>query len=224
MAGTGKHKPDGRKRRAFLVEDHPVTLEGFARLINLQPDLAVCGEASTAGEALKKIPLAKPDIAIVDISLAGGNGLDLVKDLSAQHPGCPVLVLSMHDEGIYAGRAIRAGARGYIMKNEPIERVLDGIRGVLRGEIRVSERMRTELLEQLRGMKSDASGVALLSDRELEVFRMIGTGLGTREISRHLRIGISTVESYRAHIKDKLGLKNAAALVTQAARWVQGHD
>lgn len=215
---------DARKKRVLLVEDHPVTREGFARLLNIQPDLTVCGEASTAAEALKLFAAAKPDIAVVDISLAGGSGLDLVKDLTLQHEGLPVLVLSMHDEKIYAGRAIRAGARGYIMKSEPIERVLRSIRDVLRGEICVSDAMRTELLSQLQGRKREVSGVASLSDRELEVFRMVGAGSTTRDIARRLHITVSTVEKYRAAIKVKLGLKNAPELVAQAARWVESND
>ncbi len=224
MATALKAKPHLGKKRVFLVEDHPVTREGFARLIDFQTDLMVCGKATSAAEAMKEIPREKPDIAIVDISLAGGNGIELVKDLAVLDPALPVLVLSMHDEKIYAGRAIRAGARGYIMKNEPIELVLRSIREVLRGQICVSEAMRTLMLEKLHGRKSDTVGVDTLSDRELEVFRLIGEGRGTREIAKHLCISVSTAEKHRAHIKEKLGLQNAPELVSSAARWVQSED
>lgn len=223
MKSPGTNGFSGKKKRLFLVEDHPITREGFAQLINFQPDLMVCGQAGTAGDALREIPKAKPDLVIVDISLAGGNGLDLIKDLATSLPGMPSMVLSTHDERLYAERALRAGARGYMMKQEPTEIVLRSIRNVLRGEICVSEAMRSQLLGRLHGGAA-VSGVERLSDRELTVFQMLGEGHGTREISHHLRVSVSTVETYRAHIKEKLGLSNAMDLVSQAVRWVQSHD
>lgn len=210
-----------RKHRLFLVEDHPVTRDGFTQLLNFQPDLLVCGEAATAAEARRRIPEAKPDLVIVDISLAEGNGLDLIKDLAATLPDLPTLVLSTHDEKLYAERSLRAGARGYVMKLRPTEQVLAAIRTVLRGEVCVSEDMRSRLLGSLRGGRAATAGVQQLSDRELEVFRMLGDGHGTREIAESLKVSVSTVETYRAHIKDKLGLQNAMDLVSAAVRWVQ---
>ncbi len=212
-----------KKHRIFLVEDHPVTREGFAQLINFQDDLIVCGQAGGAIEALKGIEKAKPDLAIVDISLADGNGIDLIKDLSVQHPDLPTLVLSTHDEKVYAERALRAGARGYLMKQEPTSIVLRSIHAVLKGEIAVSNAMRSKLLAVFHGGRDTAAGVEALSDRELEVFRLVGEGHGTTEIAAHLHVSVSTVESYRAHIKLKLGLANAMDLVSTAVRWVQEH-
>lgn len=216
-------KKNGKKRRLFLVEDHPVTREGFAQLINFQDDLVVCGQAGGAIEALKGIEKTKPDLAIVDISLADGNGIDLIKDLSARHPDLPTLVLSTHDEKVYAERALRAGARGYVMKQEPTAVVLRSIHAVLKGEIAVSDAMRSKLLGVFHGGRDTAAGVESLSDRELEVFRLVGEGRGTSEIASHLHVSISTIESYRAHIKLKLGLANAMDLVSTAVRWVQEH-
>ncbi len=225
MKAPIQNSTNSRKRRVFLVEDHPVTREGFAQLINFQADLAVCGQASSAQEALKEIPRTKADLAIVDISLEGGNGLDLIKDLAAQQAGLPVLVLSMHDEKLYAERAIRAGARGYIMKEEPTAKVLNCIRTILNGHICVSDTIHTQLIGQMSGKKNgQVSGVERLSDRELEVFELLGHGRGTREIAKHLRVSISTVETYRSNIKSKLGLTTAMDLVRAAVRWTEAHD
>lgn len=210
------------RRRVFLVEDHPITREGFARLLDFQPDLKVCGQAGTAAEALREIPRAKPDVAIIDLTLAGGSGLDLLKDLAVRHKALPTLVLSTHDEKLYAERALRAGARGYVMKQAPTAIVLQAVRTVLAGDIFVSDEMRSRLLGRFhRGGLPETSAVALLSDRELEVFRAIGEGHGTREIAAQLHVSVSTVETYRAHIKGKLGLANAMDLVGAAVRWVQ---
>lgn len=214
-------RTNGEKHRVFLVEDHPVTRDGLAGIINFQSDLVVCGQSATAVAALKEIPKAKADLVIVDITLADGSGLDLIKDLAAMHPGLPTLVLSTHDEKVYAERSLRAGAHGYVMKQEPTERVLKCMRGILRGEICVSEAMRSRLLGRLHGHRDATAGVDQLSDRELEVFRMLGEGHGTAEIAQRLHISVSTVETYRAHIKDKLGLANGMDLVTTAVRWVQ---
>jgi len=221
MITAQAHKTTARRHRLFLVEDHPVTRDGFTQLINFQADLMVCGQAATAADALKQIPRAKPDLVVVDISLAEGNGLDLINDLAATWPGLRTLVLSTHDEKHYAERALRAGARGYVMKLRPTEQVLSCIRNVLRGAICVSEEMRTRLLGCLHGDRDTAAGVQQLSDREFEVFRMIGEGHGTREIAGNIKVSISTVETYRAHIKEKLHLNNAMDLIRTAVRWVQ---
>ncbi len=210
------------KRRLFLVEDHPVTREGFAQLINYQPDLEVCGQAGTAAKAKTGIDVLSPELAIVDISLAESNGLELIKHLKSRHPGLPVLVLSTHDEGLYARRALRAGARGYVMKQAPTSEVMNAIRRVLDGELYLSDAMRIRLVrEQFAGPKrTRATGVEALSDRELEIFELIGHGHTTRRIASKLHLSVSTVETHRAHIKEKLNLTNAMELVRRAVEWV----
>lgn len=217
-----RNKTPTRKSRVFIVEDHPVTRDGLCQILNFQSDLVVCGQAATTAEALKEIGRTKPDVVIVDITLANGNGLDLIKDLAATHPNLRTLVLSTHDEKIYAERALRAGARGYVMKQTPTAGVLKCIREVLTGQICVSDEMRSRMLALLNGRQTGpTAGVALLSDRELEVFRLLGHGHGTADIARQLCVSVSTVETYRAHIKEKLGLANAMDLVSTAVRWVQ---
>ena len=212
----------GAKRRLFLVEDHPVTREGFAQLINYQPDLEVCGQAGTAAKAIPAIEGMRPDLAIVDISLAESNGLELIKQLKSRAPALPVLVLSTHDEALYAQRALRAGARGYVMKQAPTSEVMHAIRLVLTGELYLSDSMRTRLVrEHLHGPKRAAGGeIEGLSDRELEIFELIGHGHSTRRIAGKLHLSVSTVETHRAHIKEKLALPNAMALVRRAVEWV----
>jgi DNA-binding NarL/FixJ family response regulator len=210
------------KRAIFIVDDHPIVRQGLALLINRESDLAVCGDAEEAGSALKRIEELKPDLIVVDISLNGPDGLDLLKDLRARDANLPVLILSMLDESLYAERALRAGARGYIMKQEATERVLVAIRRILDGEIYVSERMGNRMLHQFVGVGQveQRSPIANLTDRELEVFRLIGEGRGTRQIAEELHISVKTVESYQAHIKEKLTLKNARELVQRAIQWV----
>jgi DNA-binding NarL/FixJ family response regulator len=215
------------KRRVFLVEDHPVMREGLALLINYQSDLEVCGQADSVPTALEKIPGAKADVLVVDISLGdGGSGLDLLKDLARLHPNLPALVLSSHDEQLYAERALRAGARGYVMKQAATERVLEGIRTLLRGELYASEAIRGRLMQRaIRGDSAadSASDIDRLSDRELEVFRLIGQGRGTKRIAAKLRLSVSTIETYRAHLKTKLNLADGTELVRRAVEWVQQH-
>ena len=223
MKDRNSSRKNGGKHRVFLVEDHPVMRAGFAQLVNFQDDLAVCGQAGSTAAAIREIPDAKPDLVIVDISLPDGGGIDLIKDLAARDPGLPCIVFSTHDEKIYAERALRAGARGYIMKQEPVEHVLKSIRAALRGEICVSDAMRSKLLGKIHGARNTASGVEQLSDRELDVFRLLGGGHGTAEIATRLHVSVSTVETYRANIKQKLGLKNAMDLVAAAVRWVEKH-
>jgi DNA-binding NarL/FixJ family response regulator len=206
------------KRKVFVVDDHPIVREGLTLLINRETDLAVCGVAEETHSALRTIEILKPDILIVDLSLNGPDGLDLLKIIRAKDPGLPVLILSMHDESIYAERALRAGANGYIMKQEATERVLVALRRILNREIYVSDRIANKMLQQYMG----ASGATRrspwddLSDRELEVLRLIGEGQSTRQIAENLHISVKTVESYQGHLKEKLGLKNSRELFQYA--------
>lgn len=211
-----------RKIRVLIVDDHPIVRQGIAQLINQEADLSACCEAGNAQEALDIIERDMPDILLVDISLGGISGIELVKILKSRHPKIPALVISMHDESLYAERALRAGARGYIMKQEATEKMLAAIRQVTRGDIYLSERMQAKILQRVLG--SDDSGLSpidLLSDRELEVFRLIGHGFATRHIARELNRSVKTVETHRAHLKDKLGLKNAAELTRYAVQWIE---
>lgn len=212
------------KRNVFIVDDHPIVRQGLALLINREADLAVCGDAEEAGSALRRIEALRPDLVVVDISLNGPDGLDLLKIIRARDATLPVLILSMMDELLYAERALRAGASGYIMKQEATEQVLVAIRRILGGEIYVSDRMANKILHQFVGGVPvvERSPVAGLTDRELEVFRLIGEGHGTRQIAEDLHISVKTVESYQAHIKEKLSLKNARELVQRAIQWTVG--
>jgi DNA-binding NarL/FixJ family response regulator len=207
-----------RKKAVFLVDDHPLLRQGLTLLINREEDLVVCGEAEEAQGAMKAIAATNPDILIVDISLKGPDGLDLLKNLRTSHPYLPVLILSMHDEAIYAERALRAHANGYIMKQEATEKVLTAVRRILSGDIYLSERMANKLLlRYMNGSAQDVSSrLSTLSDRELEVFRLIGEGCSTREIAERLHLSIKTVETYQAHIKDKLSLRSGRELVQHA--------
>ncbi len=209
------------KRTVFIVDDHPIVRQGLALLINRETDLAVCGDAEEASAALRLIEELKPDLVIVDISLNGPDGLDLLKNIRARHATLPVLILSMLDELLYAERALRAGANGYIMKQEATEKVLIAIRRILAGEIYVSGRVSNKMLHWFVGdaASGDRSPIAGLTDRELEVFRLIGGGHGTRQIAQELHISVKTVETYQAHIKDKLSLKNSRELVQRAIQW-----
>jgi DNA-binding NarL/FixJ family response regulator len=209
------------KRMVFIVDDHPIVRQGLALLINREPDLGVCGDAEEACSALSRIQELKPALVIVDISLNGPDGLDLLKSIRARDPNLPVLMLSMLDESLYAERALRAGASGYIMKQEATERVLVAIRRILNGEIYVSEQVSNRMLHRFVGgnQAEPHSPIAELTDRELEVFRLIGEGHGTRQIAEELHISVKTVESYQAHIKMKLSLKNARELVQRAIQW-----
>jgi DNA-binding NarL/FixJ family response regulator len=190
-------------------------------MLNREADFVVCGEAEDATGSMLVMASARPDVLIVDISLNGPDGLDLLKNIRTTHPALPVLILSMHDESIYAERALRAGANGYIMKQEATEKVLVAIRRILNGEIYVSERIASKMLKHYitgaSGLKN--SSISDLSDRELEVFRLIGEGHGTRQIAEELHLSIKTVESYQAHIKDKLSLRSARELMQHAIQW-----
>ena len=219
-------KPNGTaflpgKKRVFVVDDHPIVRQGLALLINQEADLSVCGEAEDMHTALQAAPASRPDVMIVDISLNGPDGLELLKHVRLKCPALPVLILSMHDEQIYAERALRAGANGYIMKQEATERVLVALRRILSGETYVSDRIARSMLQHyLRGTNVAAySPISELTDRELEVFRLIGEGHGTRQIAEELHLSVKTVESYQAHIKEKLSLRSARELVQHAIQW-----
>jgi DNA-binding NarL/FixJ family response regulator len=216
----------GLKRKVFIVDDHPIVREGLAQMINREPDLAVCGDAQEMREALQAIDIQKPHILIVDISLNGPDGLDLLKNIRSKDPSLPVLVLSMHDESIYAERALRAGANGYIMKQEATERVLVALRRILNREIYVSDRIADQMLRRFvaggRFGVDQCSPLDALTDRELEVLHLIGEGHGTRQIAEELHLSVKTVESYQSHLKDKLALKNSRELMQyaiQSALW-----
>jgi DNA-binding NarL/FixJ family response regulator len=214
------------RTRIFVVDDHPIVRQGLTQLIDREPDLTVCGEAEDARAALERIAALRPDVVIVDVSLEGPDGLDLLKTIRAQDPHLPVLILSMHDESLYAERALRAGANGYIMKQEATDRVLTALRQILRGEIYVSERMAKKMVQHFvgRAVGVKRHTVEDLTDRELEVFRLIGKGRGTRQIAEELHLSVKTVESYYAHIKEKLTLKNARELVQRAVQWVDSYS
>ncbi len=210
------------KRRVFIVEDHPVTRQGLAILIDREEDLWVCGQAASAPQALAEIAAGQPEVVVMDIALPGRDGIECLKDIAVRHPQLPALVFSTMDEIIYAKRALQAGARGYVHKSEPVEHILQAIRCVLDGEVYLSPAMQSQLLRNgldFGGPKS-ALGVDLLSNRELEIFRMIGEGSGTRQIAQNLNLSISTVETHRTHIKDKLGVARAPDLVRQAVIWL----
>jgi DNA-binding NarL/FixJ family response regulator len=223
MAATNIYGQPGYtgKKSVFVVDDHPLLRQGLALLINQQQDLEVCGEAEEAQAAMRAIGQRHPDILIVDISLNGPDGLDLLKTIRAAYPELPVLILSMHDEAIYAERALRARANGYIMKQEATEKVLVAVRRILKGEVYLSDRMANKMLQQYIGGTPVAiqSRIAALSDRELEVFCLIGEGRGTREIAEDLYLSIKTVETYQAHIKEKLSLHSGRELIQHAIQW-----
>ena len=210
------------KTRILIVDDHPIVKQGLAALINHESDLVVCGQAEDSHEAIKAVRELNPNMAIIDITLKETSGLELIKDIHAQYPNLPVLALSMHDENLYAERSLRAGAMGYIMKQEATENVIEAIRRILRGEIYVSERMAGKMVRKLVTGQTETSSsqVDSLSDRELEVFSFIGRGHGTRQISERLHLSVKTIETYRAHIKDKLNLADAAELLQYAIQWV----
>ena len=220
-----KNQPFIRKGKikVLLVDDHPILRKGLAQMINQESDLMVCGEAEEAGKAFEAVGTLQPDVAVVDISLKTGNGIELVKNIKARYPDLAVLVLSMHDESLYAERALRAGSLGYIMKEEATEQVLVAIRRVMNGEIFLSEKMKSRMLQQITSgsrNKVVSSPIENLTDRELEVFRLIGEGRSTRQIAAELHLSVRTVEAYREYIKSKLNLRNATELVQHAFHWV----
>ena len=217
-------QPEAPKAAVVLVEDHPMFRERLAELINKEPDLEVCGEADNIRDGFDLITQRGARVAIIDISLQGANGLELLKNLKAAGVTIPVLILSMHDESLYAERALRAGARGYITKNEASAKVMTALRQVLAGEIYVGTKAVTKILGNLSHDGQGGTGVERLTDRELEVFEQIGRGRTTREISIQLGVGAATVETHRSRIKEKLQLENGAQLQREALRWVQATE
>jgi DNA-binding NarL/FixJ family response regulator len=220
MAMPEQHEATPKRARVLIVDDHPIVRQGLAQMLGQEADLTVCGEAEEAQRALEAVATLRPDLVLVDISLKGSNGLDLIKSLRAYDSSLPILVVSMHDELLYAERVLRAGAQGYIMKQEATNTMMGAIRRVLQGEIYVSEKMTTTILRKVsRFPDPSGSPIERLSDRELEVFQLIGQGHGTRQIAQMLHLSVKTVESHRARILDKLQLQNAAELMRHAMRW-----
>jgi DNA-binding NarL/FixJ family response regulator len=217
---------DDNKTKILIVDDHPIVRQGLTELINQEDDLVVCEQAEDAAEAMGIIKKLKPDMAIVDISLKETSGMELIKDIKVKYPNLAVLALSMHDESLYAERALRAGAKGYVMKAEATEKVVTAIRKILSGQIYVSDRMAAKMVRKLVGGSPDVgvSAIERLSDRELEVFRLIGQGYGTRQIAERLHLSIKTIETYREHIKEKLNLADASELLQYAIQWTHSQD
>jgi DNA-binding NarL/FixJ family response regulator len=220
---TKSAKTSGAKARSrvFILDDHPMTRYGLAQLINDQPDLVVSGEADNASDALTAVDSTRPDLVLADITMPGKSGLDFIKDLHLQRPAIKVLVMSMHDESIYAERVLRSGARGYIMKNQGGVQLLYAIREVLAGRVYVSESISAAILESLTKTPSDEGKfrASSLTDREFEVFQLLGEGLSSRQIAEKLNLSIKTIGTHRAHIKEKLGARSGADLTRQAVRW-----
>lgn len=217
-----RHTPKRVLKRVLIVDDHPFLRMGLSEALAREPGLCVCGALATAEEALTSIEKLRPDVVLADLNLPGKSGLELVKDLAVLHPGLPVLVLSMHDEEIYAERCLRAGARGYVMKSEGSEKLAGAIHTVLAGDIHVSAKTSARIVSAITGKKNGGyqSPVTLLTDREFEVFQWIGRGKSTEDIAKLLHIGAKTVETHRMHIKTKLGMATSAELTAYAARWV----
>lgn len=205
--------------RVLIVDDHPIVRRGLVQVIEQEPDLEVCGEAEDADSAVAAMKQLTPDVALVDLMLKGASGTDLIKSLKSRHQSIPILVLSMHDEAVYAERALRAGAHGYIMKEEATSQVLTALRKVLQGDVYVSDRMVSRILRRMVG-GAHGGGIDSLSDRELEVFQWIGRGLSVSEIAERLQVSPKTVETYRAHIKEKLKLANSAEVMRFAVQWL----
>jgi DNA-binding NarL/FixJ family response regulator len=222
-AAAGEMPAAAKQTTIFIVDDHPVFVRGIRQILQQEPDFNVCGNAASAPEALSAIERLKPDFLILDVSINGSNGIELMKTIRAHSPGLPVLFLSMHDEDIYAERALRAGARGYVMKARPADDVIAAIRRILAGGLYLSEALGGRLLNSFlgrRGAAPGASPVDQLSDRELEVFRALGEGKGTRAIAEAFNLSVKTVETHRAHIKEKLNIRTATELIRAAVEWV----
>ena len=221
MGATAQRASKNSQPRVLIVDDHPIVREGIVQIIRQAGGLEVCGEADCPEKALQVLSTSKPDVAIVDLALSAGSGLGLIRDLKVWHPRLPVLVLSMHDESLYAERVLRAGASGYIMKHEITEHFVEAIRKVLRGGIYLSERMAARMLQRLAGKEpaGTASAIESLSDRELEVFRLFAQGLSTREVAERLYLSIKTVETHLDHVKSKLGLESNRELFRYAIVW-----
>jgi len=223
MAKKPAAKPAAKARQKVLVvDDHPVFRAGLIVLLGQEPDLTVCAESNDAAQTLTILERLTPDLILMDMSLPDKSGLELLKDVRAMHPDIPVLVLSMHDETLYAERVIRAGGRGYIMKQAGPDKIIEAIRQVLSGGVYVSQRMSSLILDSLSGFRGGNSqpSISKLTDREFEVLRLIGKGIDAHEVATQLHLSIKTVDTHRAHIREKLGIKNATELVHFATRWV----
>ena len=220
---TATGKTAAKKNRVFLVDDHAMFREGLRQLIEREPDMTVCGDAPDAGTALEGIQTSHPDLVIVDISLGGTSGIDLIKSIKKECEDLPVLVVSMHDESLYAERALRAGAMGFVMKHEPSKTVKAAIRKVLGGDLHLSEKMASSMLGKFMhgDNEAPASPLEALSDRELEVFRMLGQGKPVRIIADEMNVTIPTINSFRNRIKEKLQLKSSTEVMLRAVQWVQ---
>ena len=224
---SGKDASPGsaRKHRIVIIDDHALIRQGLSQLINSRPHLSVIGEADSAGAGIEIVRKAKPDLVILDLSLAKADGIEVVKQLKSEMPKLPVLVISMHEESVYAERVLRAGARGYVMKKEPSERVFLAIESLLRGDIFVSERIKQDMLQYSATGKriSNEGGEPLghLTDREMQVFRLLGDGISTREIAERLHLSVKTIESYRENLKVKLNVPSGAALIQRAIQWAR---
>jgi len=215
-------RPSGPpKKRILIVDDHAIMRDGLTEVINREPDLEICGQAGDAFAGLELAASTKPDLAVVDINIGGKNGLELIKDLNVQQPQVAILVLSAHDETLYAERVLRAGGRGYVMKSEGSDRLVAAVREVLAGEIAVSTKVSEKILHLVAGKSTDISPVERLTDRELEIFQLIGGGKDNTRIGDHLHISPKTVEVHRAHIKNKLKISSNAELIAFAARWIE---
>jgi DNA-binding NarL/FixJ family response regulator len=213
------------KKRVIIVDDHPLVRERLVQIFNHELDMEVCGEAEDAKQAMEIIRLKTPDLVIIDITLKNSSGLDLIKSIKLHSPTLPILVLSMHEESLYAERVLRAGASGYITKHQQPEEVLTAVRCVLGGDVYVSSKMASEFLRSISGgTKSAPHSVDRLTDRELEVLELIGRGKTTREIAIKLELGVATIDTYRARIKEKMNFNNASELLHFAIRWVQDRE
>lgn len=222
-ASSPETPPNLNRKRVMLVDDHPLTRGGMAQVINRQSDLAVSAEASSAAEAIHQLGQSKPDIIVTDITLPGRSGIEFIKDVQALYPGLPMLVVTLHDESLYAERALRAGARGYLMKDAGAARLLEAVRRVLNGQTCVSPQLAARIVEAFSGQRSpgSASPIETLTDREFEVFRLIGAGKTAKQIAQELNLSSKTVDAHRGHIKEKLGIQDVTSLVSYAARWVE---
>lgn len=222
-APTASPATVSQKKRILLVDDHPITRQGMKALIEQQLDLEVCGEADSAPHAVELFGKLAPDLAIVDVALKTSNGIELTKNLKAMSPTFPVLVVSMHDESLYAERAIRAGAMGYVMKQEAGEKIITAIRRLLQGEIYLNEKVKERMLQRFVNKRGETQfSIDSLSDREMEVFQLIGNGYSTRQIAQKLNLSTKTIDSYREHLKIKLNLSSGTELVRYAIQWGRG--
>jgi DNA-binding NarL/FixJ family response regulator len=208
------------KKRIVIIDDHPIVRQGFAQLINRESDMETVGEAEDSASAMRVIDEQEPDLALIDLSLKDSNGLELIKNLAASDGKLKMLVISLHDEKVYAERALRAGAKGYVMKSEATKNVMTAIRSVLRGDVYLSDTMRGRIIERYtEGRIVDGNPTEILSDREFEVFQLIGSGLQTSKIAEQLNLSVKTIETYKSHIKTKLGLSSGTELMQRAVEW-----